>query len=69
MSQSSAAPHDDHRNWLDNCLPLVQETGPMFADVEDASSLYSIEQALKQSDTAKLKELDAVRDRLRGALR
>ena len=67
MSQSSsAAGQDEDRHWLDNCLPLVAESQPMFADNEDASEINSIEQGLKQSDTAKLRELDVVRDRLRG---
>lgn len=40
----------------------------MFVDPEDASALHETEQALRESDANKLKELDSVRDRLRGRL-
>ena len=66
MSQGSAQAQDEDQHWLENCLPLVQESQPMFADSEDAFDVNSTEQDLRQSDANKLRELDGVRDRLRG---
>ena len=54
------------KHWLDTIVPFVQDTRGVFTEQDDLEGIYSAEGAVQRTDDAKLRELDVVRDRLRG---
>lgn len=68
QNQGLGSQDDGGRHWLENILPLLTEARGMFAGDDEVNKLYEVEEKLQQSDEARSKELDGLREKLRGKL-
>lgn len=68
-AEGGAGGSSQPKHWLDTIVPFVQDTRGVFTEQDDLEGIYSVEGAVQRTDDAKVRELDVVRDRLRGGLR
>jgi septal ring factor EnvC (AmiA/AmiB activator) len=67
MSQVSQGSQDEgSRNWLENILPLLSEARDMFSGDEEVNKVYEVSDSLQKMDQARSKELDTLKEKLRG---
>lgn len=58
---------DAPKYWLNDILQLTGDTRPLFLADTELQRIYDVEVNLQKMDEARSKELDVVRERLRGA--